>query len=766
MDDRYTLDVNQRSDPPLLAAVATLFSGPGRFVIPEIALQPVRPAARARPRLVCDDGAAPLTVWHVAGEGDAEKNAVRLRIAQAVAADIARLLARARAGAALLEAPGRTPVPLAGGDIAVLVGRHADGDIVRAALAAEGLASVTYGADSVFQSHEAVELERVLLAAATPGNEALLRAALATDFFALDAAALARIAGDGAEWEGWVERFRAYHALARTEGFVRMWRELAAREAIAARLLAQPDGERRMTNVTHLVELLHRMVEEQGLDLAELARAMAHARAGPVRDPDAEQLRLESDEHLVNIVTVHRAKGLEFPVVYCPFLWDGRARAAREHAAVFHARGAGRGACVDLGGPDLERHRRLAAAEELATQLRLAYVALTRARHRCTIAWGRLKDAETSALGWLLHGPGDASGDPLDALASAWQEIDDAALARRMARFAADAAGAVAIEPLPAGGGGGASRAGPAAPPPLAARAFRGSVAPAWRVSSFSGLVARVDVDAHDHDRFGAAAPAGRGSERRDAFGAPRGVRFGTALHRVLEQLDFAGADRARIEAAVTRELAAAALDISWTPVVAGLVADVLDTRLDDAGFTLRALARAQRVDELEFTYAVGETAAGSLARVLAPLRALGSRVPEAIGALVLAPARGFMRGFIDLVFEREGRFYIADYKTNWLGDTLADYAPARLGAAVAAAFYDLQYFVYTVAVHRMLAARLPDYDYERHFGGVYYLFVRGMRPEAGPSAGVHFVRPARALVADLDACLAASERLILADAR
>jgi len=764
VDGRYTLGVNQRSDPPLLAAVAALFAGSGRFVIGEIELQPVRPAERPRTRFECDDGAAPLTVWHVPADGDADKDEARTRIARAVAADIARLLARAHAGAATLAAPGCEPARLAGGDIAVLVGRHADGDIVRAALAAVGLASVTYGADSVFRSHEAAELERVLVAAAAPGNEALLRAALATDFFGLDATALARIAGDGAEWDGWVERFRAYHALARAEGFVRMWRELAAREGVAARLLAHPDGERRMTNVTHLVELLHRMVEEQGLDLAELARAMAHARAGPVRDPDAEQLRLESDEHLVNIVTVHRAKGLEFPVVYCPFLWDGRPRAAREPSAVFHGGGTGRGACVDLGGRDLAEHRRLAAREELAGRLRLAYVALTRARHRCTVVWGGLADAETSALAWLLHGPAAAADDPVAALKEAWRGVDDAAIAARLARFAADAAGAVAIGPLPAGGAG-AGGGGQAAPPRLAARAFRGSVVPAWRISSFTGLVARADADARDHDRLGVVAPAARAGERRDAFGVPRGVRFGTALHRVLEQLDFAAADRARIEAAVARELAAAALDPSWTPVVGRLVDDVLDTRLDDAGFTLRRLARAQRVDELEFTYPVGEAAAAALGRVLAPLRTLGSRVPEAIGSLVLAPARGFMRGFIDLVFERDGRYYIADYKSNWLGDTLADYAPARLGAAVAEAFYDLQYLVYTVAVHRMLAARLPEYDYDRHFGGVYYLFVRGMRPEAGPSAGVYFVRPARALVADLDACLAPVDRLILAGA-
>ncbi|MCC6610569.1 MAG: exodeoxyribonuclease V subunit beta [Burkholderiales bacterium] len=768
----YTLVVNQRSDPPLLDAVAALFAGRARFVIPEIGFPPVRPTSRARPRLNVDDGAAPFTVWRVPRDEDATKDAVRERIARAVAEDIARLLERSRAERALIELPGERPRPLAGGDIAVLVGTHREGDIVRKALAAAGLTSVTYGADSVFASHEAIELERVLVAAADLGSEPRLRAALATDFFGLDAEALARLAADGAEWEGWVERFRAYHTLAREDGFARMWRELAVREGIAARLLAHPDGERRMTNVTHLVELLHRRVEEEGLDLAELARALAHARDGPMRDPDAEQLRLESDEHLVNIVTVHRAKGLEFPVVYCPFLWDGRQRASRDATPVFHPPGAGQRAVVDLGGPDVKRHQRLAAVEELAGDLRLAYVALTRARHRCTVVWGVLPDAGTSALAWLLHGAerpaGDAHGgaeaDPLTLLEHAWKSIDDEAIAERLSRLAQDARGAIAVTALPAPGEMPATR-GPAAPEPLVARSFPGTVSPAWHMSSFTALVARTESESPDHDPLRIPEGASRRAARRDAFGIPGGVRFGTALHRVLEQLDFAGAGEARVTGIVGRELAAAGLDPAWVPAVVRLVADVLETPLEDGGFALRQLERARRLDELEFTYPVRAAAGVELARVLGPLRALGSRVPEAIGSLILAPARGFMRGFIDLVFEREGIYFIADYKSNWLGDTLADYAPARLGAAMAASFYDLQYLVYTVALHRMLAGRLRDYDYDRHFGGVYYLFARGMHPAQGPAAGVYFARPERALVEALDACLAPEHGLILREA-
>ncbi|MCG6877121.1 MAG: exodeoxyribonuclease V subunit beta [Betaproteobacteria bacterium] len=755
--ERYTLAENQRSDPPLLNAVAALFDGANPFLIPEIRFLPVAPSDRSRARLAIEDARKPFTVWQVTQEAGEKKDAIRRRIADAVASDIAELHALARAGLARLE-DGREARPLAMSDIAVLVSTHSDGDVVRESLARAGFASVTYGADSVYQSHEAEDLERILRAVAEPGREALLRAALAAEPFGMDVAELAALATDGAEWEGWVARFREYHDLARSEGFVRMWRELALREGIAARLLAHADGERRMTNMSHLVELLHGRAESEGLDLAQLARVLAHARATPISDPDAEQLRLESDEDLVNIVTVFRAKGLEYAVVYCPFLWDGYQR--REPAVVFHPHGAAGGAEIDLGGPEVDLHRKIAASEELAGDLRLAYVALTRARHRCTIAWGALKDAETSALAWLLHAPDLPGKDPVGELKRAFKPIDDDAIAARLGRLAADAKGALAVMQLPAA----AYRPdAPGATPPVAlvARTFKASVAPAWRISSFSGLVARTEDEVPDYDSIRVAASAPRRAGGTDAFGLPRGVRLGTAMHKVLEALDFAHADDRRIDVLVRRELTQAGIEESWAHAANRVVADALATRLDKGGFALRDLTRADRVDELEFTYPVRGAPASDLAAALAPMRAFGSRIPETIGSLVLAPARGFMRGFIDLVFARNGRYFIADYKSNWLGDAIEDYAPDRLAAAMADAFYDLQYLVYTVALHRLLATRLTDYDYERHFGGVYYLFLRGMRPAHGASFGVYFARPAASLVGALDACLAPDEPLL-----
>jgi exodeoxyribonuclease V beta subunit len=106
------------------------------------------------------------------------------------------------------------------------------------------------------------------------------------------------------------------------------------------------------------------------------------------------------------------------------------------------------------------------------------------------------------------------------------------------------------------------------------------------------------------------------------------------------------------------------------------------------------------------------------------------------------------LKGYIDLVFEHDGRYWVADYKSNWLGPEAQAYGPAALRASVLAARYDLQYSLYLVALHRLLAARLPGYDYDRHIGGALYLYLRGID---APGAGVHREKPPRELIERLD---------------
>ncbi len=711
-DVRYTLRRNWRSVPGQIDAVNAIFARQGAFIDRDITFSPSEHGTRAHAALTLRrDFPAPFTVWFIpdAAGKPINKGDANDRAADATADAIASLLAPGAATLGDDELQGR--------DIAVLVPSHRQGGLVRKALRRRGVASVTHGSDSVYASEEAVAVESILLAIAEPGREGLLRGALSTTLLGADGADLARYDAAPGEWDRVQARFAAYRDRAAARGFVRMWRELLEAEGVPARLLALPDGERRLTNVQHLSELLQQAADGDGLDVSALARQLGREREVQGRGGDAHLLRLESDEGLVRILTVHASKGLEFPIVFCPFLWDGKLRAGDDGLAVCHEGG---GALIDTGTDHFATRAAEARLEELAERTRLAYVALTRAGHRCIVAWGCVSGAEEAPLARLLHG---VEGADFKARSADTLRDDLAALA-------AAGNGAIAVIDLPAADGSRAGAAPAAAASPLAARVFSGAIAPAWRVSSFSGLVARRALEAPDHDALPADAIADlpiapAHAAGRTAFDFPGGVRIGTMVHTLFEQIDFAQPAGDAARSLVEQTLAAHDVDASWAPAVHRMLVDVLSTPLDAAGLTLNSIAPEARLAELEFVFPV---------RAGAP-----QLVPGA------APPRGFMKGFIDLVFTAGGRWYVLDWKSNRLGNRFEDYAAPRLDETMRASFYDLQYRLYTVALHRHLQARLAGYDYESHFGGVFYLFVRGMRPANGAATGVFFARPERA---------------------
>lgn len=759
VEDRRGLAVNHRSDPGLVTAVNTLFGRlPDPFLVPGIAFTPVAPADPRRPPALLLRGRAPapLRLWFVERADDsrpAAKGETRLRIAAAVASEVALLLAAAEAGeATVLERDG-TRRALDGGDIAVLVGSHYEAELVRRALLAEGVSSVLHSRESVLATSEAEALRLVLAAVAEPGREGLVRAALATELLGVRGEELDALGRDERRWEELVRRFRDHHDAFREHGVAYMLRRLFAEWNVAAQLLPYADGERRLTNVLHLAELLAAEAARRPVGLDGLIGWMTARAAEDPPDGDERQLRLESDEHLVKIVTVHKSKGLEYPLVFLPFAWDGSPRApARDHAA-YHDPTARWQLTLDLG-PEIdeavvERVRR----EELAERMRLLYVALTRARNACVVVWGAIKGAGTSALGWLLHPP-----PPATEVAQAdgrFDRVPDGDLRANLDTLAGTSAGTIAVESLPPPQRVRLARSTDAADE-LVARSLPGPVPEGWRVASFTSLSAGTGtVDEADRDSVFRAGPRATGPPADDPLLLPAGVQVGTALHEVFERADFAAASFDRLEALAAERLVANGEDRGWARALATAVARTLDTPLDMGGrLRLRLLDRSARLHEVEFTYPVARfDAAGLRARCLA--HGFGSPViREAVERFEARALHGYMRGFIDLVFEREGRWWLVDWKSNWLGADASDYAREKLDAVIAREGYWLQYLVYTVAVHRLLALRVPGYDYERHFGGVFYLFVRGIDPREGPHRGIYADRLPPDLVADLDAWL------------
>jgi exodeoxyribonuclease V beta subunit len=627
--------------------------------------------------------------------------------------------------------------------VAILVRTNVEGRRMRDALLALGVPSVQQAVDSVFASHEAAEMERLLLAIAEPGQAPLVRSALATEMLGASAAAIERLATDDVVWDERIETFHEYHHRWSTHGFVAMLRLVLAREGVVERLLAFADGERRLTNLAHVTELLHAAAVRQRGGMASLVEWLADARQGARADTatDEEHLvRLESDADLVSIVTVHKAKGLQYPIVFCPFLWDGTMRAAKGEGVVCHEPGVD-GAVLDLGSPGVAARREQAEREELAERLRLLYVALTRARNRCYLVWGRLRDGGTSALAWLLHAGGvDAD---MATVAARYGTLGSTALLAEVHGVASRAGGAIRVESPPAVPGV-RFRAQPVDAERLAPRRLARAVPHGYTIASYTALVARSDDrERLDYDQT-SEGPEAEAPSVLDVHGFPRGARAGRMLHALLEAIDFTAPDRAM----VGPMLRAWGIDETWEPVVVAWLARIVATPLDAAGsFRLDRVSRAQRVDELEFYYPVHGLNLGTLAAALEREGFAQGAFIEAASRIDAATVEGFLKGYVDCVAEHQGRYFVLDYKSNWLGRGRDAYAEPALVRAMAHGQYWLQYLVYTVALHRLLERRLPGYDYDTHMGGVRYLFLRGMDPSQGPCAGVYVDRPDRRVI-------------------
>jgi exodeoxyribonuclease V beta subunit len=752
--NRHTLDVNWRSTAALIDAVNTLYRrAPSPFLADGIEFHPAHPADRVPPRLLIDGiDAAPLVLWFLARASQdkpcSKRDAARFS-AQATAAEIARLLQLAASGRAGFVGDGGELTPLRGNDVAVLVRTHAQGRQIKAALAAHAVNSAEQADDSVFDSDEAVELTHLLRAVENPADDTRLRTALVTTLLGADAEALHTLAGDEPAWEAAVLRFDEYHHLWRDAGFFVMSRRLLEREGVPTRLLSMVDGARRMTNLLHLIELLQAEADGSGLGMGQLVDWLIERRQHRFERGEESQLRLESDEQLVQIVTVHRSKGLEFPIVFCPYLWDESQRRASPVAPVFFHDPADEDApTLQLDGSDAAA-RALAQREARSESLRLCYVALTRARHRCYVAWGSINGAGRSAPAWLMHRDRRPFADD-EEFFDWFESCGDGDLRADLQALQSAAPHAIALaEPPVFEPGALIPETGTPAVP--SARVFRGHIDAPWRTVSYSALVRHGAGDRPDHDAW-ASAPAPIEPIAADSIHAfPRGSRAGSCLHAIFEHIDFAAAEEAEWRLVIARELNRHGFPPQWEEVLLRMLGDVLHTPLDGGQLRLARVENRQRVNELEFHYPLQRLDAHELARLL-DRHAAGQAYRRQIERLQFDPVRGYMKGYIDMVFEHAGRWYIVDYKSNWLGASAEDYAAARLPEVMAEDAYGLQYLIYTLALHRFLRARHAGYDYDRHFGGVYYLFLRGISPARGAGFGVYADRPSATLIAALDA--------------
>lgn len=726
----YTLDTNWRSSPGMVGSVNRLFSlSDNPFMFHEIPFLPVKAAAKNKGlRFIVDAADVPaMNVWLMPGDTVGSGD-YQTFMAQLCATQIRDWLSAGQQGRALLWR-GETSRPVQASDITVLVRNRLEAAQVREALQTLGIPSVYLSnRDSVFETLEAQELLWLLQAVLAPERENTLRSALATSMFGLTALDIENLNQDEQAWDALVEEFSEYRQIWRQRGVMPMLRALMTARHIAENLLATRGGERRLTDILHISELLQEAASQLESEHA-LVRWLAQHIAEPDSNAASQQMRLESDKHLVQIVTIHKSKGLEYPLVWLPFI----ARFRKQDQAFYHDRETF-AAVLDLGQD--EASLELAEAERLAEDLRLLYVALTRAVWHCSLGVAPLSsrksgnsDFHLSALGRLLQ-----AGEAMDA----------AGLAARLADFchgdiALQIPGELDLTPWQA----------PAATiPRLSARELQRRIADDWRVTSYSGLqqhgfsggqdlLPRLDVD---------AAGVGEVVEEPQLtpHQFPRGAAPGTFLHSLFEELDFT---QPVPEGWMAEKLQLSGFDAQWAPVLTDWLGGVLKTRLPGPDIALNQLAARDKQVEMAFYLPIAQLLTAecldALIRQYDPLSA--DTLP-----LDFRQVRGMLKGFIDLVFRHEGRYYLLDYKSNWLGEDREAYTRPAMEQAMRAHRYDLQYQLYSLALHRYLRHRLADYDYDRHFGGVIYLFLRGMDGQEG-GQGIFTTRPVRPLIDGLD---------------
>ncbi len=730
----HTMSKNWRSDRPLIEGVNSLFrQSDNPFVFEEIGYEPAV-AARGEGGFRGADGTlcrTPLRLVPVTGDDGENLNVGKAadRILRLVTAEIQTLL---QSGCHIPNTTAGTDRPVEPGDIAVLTRKNREAEDVRTALATIGVPAVIRTDQSVLATPEAEHLLTWMAAVLEPGRSGLIKSALSTPLFGFDAGALDGLDSDESAWQTTAEPFFIWREIWFRHGFIRLFRRFCNDQPIRARLLANPDGERVLTNIQHAAECLHRAEHDSSLNPPALVRWLREERAQELPGDDSHLIRLEKDEQAVQIVTIHRSKGLEYPVVFVPFNWTNVL--PRTADPVFHDPANHNRLTWDMRQAPSAESKAAFEQEQLAESLRLLYVAVTRARHRCYLYWAATRDSgqpDRTPLAWLHRTTGEAlapadafqalSGEPGTALHSTPLDQTSRSFPR---------SGGVDCDPR--------------------ARPFSRRLLSGKLITSFSTLTAagkNEEADRDTHIPIPAGETTGDNLER-SLFNFPKGVRAGNFFHSLLEVLDFA--DPRNLAQLVEEGLVAHGMEREFAPVVEAAVLALLDTPLPN-GPRLGELPAADRKPEIAFTYPVRRVTPAELEKITGGCGSSG--LADSLGRLVYSPEEGYLTGFIDLVFRYNGKYHVADWKSNWLGSADGDYQTGALERAMAAGHYHLQYHLYTLALHRRLRQTVPGYRYEEHFGGVYYLFLRGIDPKH-PGGGVFHDLPPAKRIHDLEQLL------------
>ncbi|WP_105265005.1 exodeoxyribonuclease V subunit beta [Pseudoalteromonas sp. T1lg76] len=737
----YTLAVNHRSSTQLVGCVNDLFSGHPQSFIYNEQIPFFNVKAKGKKEQLCLDGkplAAMEFIWHGGGTEILSKELGQGALAESFAKRIHYLLGEAQQGRLTL---GETS-PCAG-DFCILVRDRREAALMKKALAEAGVASVYLARDSVFKQPLAQHLYRLLSVLHGPYDERLLRGMLSGPFYNFSAAQIYALGDDQQRWGELLNEFAELRRRWYADGALAMLEQLLWQNKLPQRWHDLGwDVQRALTDFRHLGEILqHKQIELDGT--TRLLSYFHQQLSSEYGEGDSAQLRLETDAQLVQIVTMHASKGLQYPIVFMPFAQSYRSAAL----AYYHSDGQLR---LDLTESD--QAMMAAERERLAEDLRLLYVALTRAIYHCSLGMygigqrGR-SQMHSCALGYLLFSEAEPQSDFYALLADKVATNVDMALMLTdkvpVSDIALTHSDAVELH---------------LATPPAGIERH-------WRATSFSAL----SYKRHEAPSFG----AGGGDDDEDhrmeqylypsrsadeaslsSYEFPKGPGPGSCLHDILEQISFAGVAKgeesalAQLQQVCEQSLHKYALDESWLELLQHWMVDIVRCPLDNTGLSLGALEDKQCLVEMEFHLPLLELEPKAFNHAMLSLFGYDFDFD-------FERVKGVLKGFIDLIFCYQGRYYVLDYKSNYLGDNALDYDQNALTHAMNAHSYHVQGAIYMVALHRLLQKRLPDYDPERHLGGMIYTFMRAMPQQQGVYSKAFSINE----INQLDALFAQGER-------
>ncbi|MEX0720354.1 MAG: exodeoxyribonuclease V subunit beta [Balneolaceae bacterium] len=739
----YTLDYNYRSNDKMIAAVNEIFQQAELpFLIDGFSFNKAQfPPSKTEAYYLQsnDENINPLQCIKLEQDEKTNKVEIEEQIYEAIADEIVELLS---------DKYSLQEKPVEEKDIAILVRKGYQGENIQKKLRERGLKSVLKSRTSVFDTPEADELFMVLKSIQKLSYEPGIRAALTTELLGYRAVDILRLLNNETEWAAVFNQFAELKNVWEKKGIesaiVRLFQLYGTKKLLASKL----DSERRITNLLHLAELLSKAEREHRLHGKSLLKWFYRKKNDDSSSSDEEELRLESDGDLIQISTIHAAKGLQYPIVFCPFLWDAPKSKNKNATFRFYKNGSVH-IDINTGIDNNQRrsHKYFDLKEEMAEATRLAYVALTRSISACYLFIPAYKTLDLSPLASIVDGKELAEKR---ARASVLKEKNEAQFSYDHLIQKLSSCDHITLrkpnlrkqlsqkeDPQPKENLG------------KAVEFSRSDVFYFPRMLSYSSLAYGNEQNetTHDYDAVFEAPKSKLITYTRFSF--PKGANAGTFLHQIFEDLVFKSPQN--LEKVIKNNLEKYGFSEKWSPVIQLWIDEMLKHNFHKPDVSLNALEETDILKEMEFHFPVKDLQSGTLWELVRNKSGAEKDNFEEVS--------GFMKGFIDLIFRVGDKYFILDYKSNHLGDSPEDYSAKALKDEILHSAYDLQYHIYTVALHRFLKQKMADYSYNKHFGGILYMFLRGV-DQNKPGSGMFFEKPEKQLIEKLDAYFKTGNRI------